>query len=178
MAVVLHRGTILHAATVVNGLVCLVATSLVEVMVWQEVTHLANRHNTKANNPQVVDKSPATSRQVFVFYEHLRSVAFFHRASLWSSPHRCTISPNSDGLRLLRNPEASDNKQFESMWFNSSSQIAHICLSPSKGTLKRRLQIFLARVLHARAHSSTSRSSLGPRGQEGEWACQPGFIFF
>lgn len=70
---------------------------------------------------------------------------------------------------VIAQSRPSDNKQFDSVRFNSSSQIAHICLSLSKGTLKRQLKIFLAHGLCAKAYGST-RSSLGPRGQEGEWA--------
>lgn len=49
--------------------------------------------------------------------------------------------------------QTSDNKQFDGMWFNSSSQITHICLTLSSGTPERELQMFLARCLHGREHS-------------------------
>lgn len=132
-----------------------------------EVTHLAWVSewvsNVSACNPEVVGMFLEKERKKNLY--HFMSTFMFFMV-LFAPLHNIAKHwcPS-----VIAQSWPSDNKQFDSVRFNSSSQIAHICLSPSKGTLKRQPQIFLAHGLHARAYGST-RSSLGPRGQEGEWA--------
>lgn len=73
---------------------------------------------------------------------------------------------------VIAQSRPSDNKQFDSVRFNSSSQIAHICLRLSKGTLKRQPQIFLAHCLCARAYGErVHQIQPGPERPRGRMGC-------
>ncbi len=101
---------------------------------------------------------------IFFSSSHFQGTHFFLNSSLLTPciAQYCLITRPSN----IAQPgvcQTSDNKQFDGMRFNSSSQITHICLTLSSGALEREsFRCFWPAVFME--ESTANQSKLWPRG--------------